>query len=65
MENGEENFDFEEESVETINSSNVNSHQLYYFNSRITPPESTQQHLMIRFPKQMEPKPMINAYPLV
>jgi hypothetical protein len=61
---GEENFDFEEESVEAINSSLSNPHQVYHFNSKILPPESTQHPLMIRFPKQLHTKKMINAYPL-
>jgi hypothetical protein len=58
----EEDFDFEEESVENINCSNVNPHQLYYFNSKINPPESSRP-LTIKFPKQFEAKKMFQAYP--
>lgn len=55
----EEDFDFPEENIELINSSEVNKHNVYYFNSRINIPESSNTRLEIKYPKQLECKHMV------
>jgi|JI9StandDraft_1071089.scaffolds.fasta_scaffold1543617_1 hypothetical protein len=43
-----------------INSSSNNKHKHSYFNWRLNTPESSNNHLEIKYPKQLEIKPMMH-----
>lgn len=48
----DDDFDFKEDSIDEVQTSASNRHQVYYFNSKISPPEKTNRPLEIKFPKQ-------------